>query len=67
MKIIKVLINHYGSIKKCADALNISDAAIHGWRKRGEIPPKRALQIEVSSNGAIKCQDIRPALGPKKT
>jgi len=45
-------IEHFGSIKRLADALNIWPQSIYTW---GERPPQaRQFELEVKSKGALK-------------
>ena len=45
-------INYFGSNRKVAQALNISDAAITAWGE--QIPELRARQLEEITQGALK-------------
>ena len=46
------VINYFGSNRKVAQALNISDAAITAWGE--QIPELRARQLEEITQGALK-------------
>ncbi len=48
----KSAINHFGTQKKLASALGISQAAISKWPEN--IPPLRAFQIEQLMNGQLR-------------
>jgi len=50
---------HFGGVKKLADALGISRAAVYQW---GAHPPlDRQCQIEIVSGAAIRAAIARPA------
>jgi DNA-binding transcriptional regulator YdaS (Cro superfamily) len=51
------VINYFGTQKKLADILGVTQMAISQWKKRG-IPIKRCVQIEQLSNGKIKREEI---------
>ena len=55
---------HFHTPAALAEALStvgerISPQAIYKWKKHG-IPLDRAPQIEVASNGALKCEELCP-------
>ena len=56
----KAAVDHFGGVKKLADALGIGRAAIYQW---GEFPPvDRQCHIEVLSGGALLADGVaRPA------
>lgn len=62
MDILKIILRHYPTIKDCARDLNISDVAIHHWQRRGQVPPRRALEIEEKSKGKIKRTKLCPEI-----
>ena len=51
----------YGTQRAFADALEVDPMAVYRWHMKG-VPPERALQIEILTNGAITRQDLRPDL-----
>ena len=53
-----VLMNHFETATKLAEALDVSSVAVHYWMKEKNLPPKRAAQIEVITKGAIKARDL---------
>ena len=54
---VKELIAHFGGQEALAEKLDITQPAISAWVKSGEIPLKRAFQIERMTNKKIKaCQ-----------
>lgn len=47
-------INHYGSLKRLADALGVWPQVIYQW---GEHPPMaRQYELEVKTNGMLKAK-----------
>mgnify|MGYP003627586912 CR=1 FL=1 len=44
--LMKEVFNHFGSQNKTAAALKIDKASVSLWVKLGEIPSRRAIQIE---------------------
>ena len=55
----QTLIEHYGGVTKAAIALGVSQSAVSLWRERG-IPAERCPAIERATNGAVRCEDLRP-------
>ena len=51
----------FGSHAAFCRKIGISRVAAYNWKKHG-VPPERALQIEIMTNGAITRQDLRPDL-----
>lgn len=52
------LISWFGSRKKMASVLGVTDVAIHNWTLNG-IPAKRALDIERKTDGIVHFNHIR--------
>lgn len=55
------VIAYFGSQANAAKALGISSAAVAQWKIKA-IPPQRAIQIEVLSQGKIKALELIPSL-----
>lgn len=53
-----------GSQDRLAAALKIKSPSISEWRKRGQVPPNRCVAIEVLTDGAVTCHQLRPDLYP---
>lgn len=50
---IEECINHFGSVQKLANALNVSRQAIHQWA--GDAPPlHRQYELQIKTNNALK-------------
>jgi adenylosuccinate lyase len=59
---IEEIIKHFGTQYRLAKVLKVERAAVNAWVKSGVIPPKRAIEIEVLTNGKFKAVDITGAL-----
>lgn len=46
------VIEHFGSIKKTADALGIWPQAVYSWRE--DVPETMAYKVEVITGGKLK-------------
>ncbi|MEZ8095806.1 Cro/CI family transcriptional regulator [Photobacterium swingsii] len=51
------VLEFFGGPKNTADALGLSPASVSQWGE--EIPPLRAFQIELLTNGALKNTDTK--------
>lgn len=58
MRTLAVL-QHYGSVRKVADALGISRVAVSKWRKAGIVPEGSAYKLQSITDGALQ---VDPAL-----
>ena len=50
-------IDHYGGIKKLADALSIWPQAIYKWQADG-IPLSRQYELQIKTNGALMADNM---------
>lgn len=64
MKKLEQVIDHFGDVLSLAKALGVSRPAIYQWRSSGAIPPMRALQIEIITNGQFKAHELNPSSMP---
>lgn len=55
---LKELIGHFGSQAALARVLNVSRVAVTYWCAEGQLPPLRAVQIEVLTKGVFKAVDL---------
>lgn len=55
---IKRLIEFYGSQSKLATVLGVHRAAVNQWLVNGNLPPLRAIQIEMLTGGEFKAVDL---------
>jgi len=55
---IQEIIEHFGNQYRLAKALDVERAAVNAWVRTGVIPPRRAIEIEVLTNGKFKAVDI---------
>jgi hypothetical protein len=54
----QLIIDHFGTVQDVTDTLKLrSTMAVYQWKKRG-IPPKRAMQIELLTNGKLKAAEL---------
>lgn len=51
---IKTIVEYFGGVAETARLLGVSQPAVSQWLKHNRIPPARAVQIEVLSNGEFK-------------
>jgi len=49
-----------GSQSALARAVRVTPAAVTCWIVRGAIPAEHCPAIERATNGAVRCEDIRP-------
>lgn len=56
--LIEEIITHFGSRAKLARLLEVDRSAVTQWCNDNAFPPKRAIQIEVLSEGKFKAKDI---------
>ena len=54
---INEIIQYFGGQRELANVLQISEAAISIWKRQG-VPPGRAIEIEIKSNGVFKAVEI---------
>ena len=52
------VIEHFGSKSLMAKALKVNPAAVSQWIDNGYIPPRRAIEIEILTNGKFKAVDL---------
>lgn len=50
-----------GGLGPLAQALEVSTAAVGQWRDGvRQVPAERAIQIEALTQGAVRCEQLRP-------
>ena len=49
-----------GSKSALACAVSVTPSAVSLWLARGGIPAEHCPSIERATNGAVRCEDIRP-------
>lgn len=57
---INVAIKIVGSQKDLADAIGVSAKTVWAWINRKSIPAEHCPAIERATNGAVRCEDLRP-------
>lgn len=55
---INDLIEFYGSQSALAKVLGVSRVAVSQWCDAGSLPPLRAVQIEIITDGVFKAVDL---------
>lgn len=55
---LEELIEFYGSQTALSRVLNVSRVAVSQWCDTGAMPPLRAVQIEILTDGAFKAVDL---------
>jgi len=62
MNALEKLINWAPSQSGLARLLGVTPQAIDGWKRRGQIPAERVLDIERVTDGAFSRHELRPDL-----
>lgn len=44
--------------------MNVSPQVIHGWRKAGQVPPDRVLEVSSAVSFKVTPHELRPDLYP---
>ena len=52
------VIEHFGNQAELAKALKIDPAAVSQWLSNGYMPPRRAIEIEMMTDGKFKAVDL---------
>lgn len=60
---VKKAIEIFGTQTALADRIGVTQGAVSYWLAGGKlVPPKRAVQIEAVTNGAVTRKELRPDL-----
>ena len=51
---VKTIVEYFGGVAETARLLGVSQPAVSQWLKHNQLPPARAVQIEVLSRGKFK-------------
>lgn len=66
---IKPAIEHFGSVLKWAEAVDVKPMTVRQWIRRKSVPVKHAVRTEKESGGAVTkeklCPDVFEQLKPK--
>jgi DNA-binding transcriptional regulator YdaS (Cro superfamily) len=49
-----------GGASALASAIGVSTSAPSMWRVRGNVPAEHCPAIEQATNGAVRCEELRP-------
>lgn len=60
MEALKHAIKVAGSQSALASALNLAPQVVSNWGRRGNVPADYCPSIERVTNGAVRCEDLRP-------
>ncbi|MHB1564115.1 MAG: Cro/CI family transcriptional regulator [Leptospirillum sp.] len=61
------VIEYFGNQSILARSLGIKPQAVQQWIARGQIPIRRAIQIERLTDGKIRLDDMLPLTGVQKS
>lgn len=53
------VIEYYGTQRKAAEALGVTQPAISTWLRKGRVPETRQYQIEVRTGGQLKAEPFQ--------
>lgn len=59
MNAIKHAAELIGSQRAMAEALGVTPGAVSQWQE-GKVPFEHCIPIERMTNGAVRCEDLRP-------
>lgn len=57
---IKLAISDFGSQKAFANAIGVSQPAVHKWLRGSRVKPENAISIEKATSGKVTKEQIRP-------
>lgn len=49
-----------GNSSRLAEILGVTKSAVWLWENRTRVPAERCPDIERATNGAVRCEDLRP-------
>jgi DNA-binding transcriptional regulator YdaS (Cro superfamily) len=49
-----------GSQSALANGIGVSPQTVNNWIRRGNVPAEYCPRIEAFTNGAVRCEDLRP-------
>lgn len=49
-----------GGVSRMAEMVGVSPSAPSMWKSRGKVPAQHCPAIERATNGAVRCEDLRP-------
>lgn len=64
MEVLQKVIAACGSQAKLAERIGVSPMCISMWKKRGQVPAARVIQVERATGGQVTRYEIRPDLYP---
>lgn len=60
MENLKKAIHIVGSQAGLARSIGVVQQVVNNWIKRGNVPAEYCPRIERATNGAVRCEDLRP-------
>ena len=60
MKALERAVNICGSQGALAAKLNVRQSHVAMWKKRGNVPAEYCPGIERATDGAVRCEELRP-------
>ena len=54
-------ISSVGGLSELSSILGVAPQVVTNWRVRG-VPVERCIDLEKATDGAVRCEDIRPDL-----
>ena len=58
MSAIELAVKHYGSQRKMATALGVTDSQVSQWVKNGSMSPAKALKVEADTGGWLRALNL---------
>lgn len=66
-KAIREIAKIAGNQSRLAAKLGINRASVHGWLRKGRVPPLRVIPLEQISGGRVSRHRLCPELYPEET
>lgn len=60
MEALKSAIERVGSQSRLASILGVTPQGVHNWVLRNRVPADYCPAIEKATDGAVRCEDLRP-------
>lgn len=54
-----------GSLAELARRIGVTKAAVWQWENETKVPAERCIDIERATNGAVRCEALRPDLAER--
>ncbi len=60
MESVKRAISLMGGQKRLGAAIGVVPQVVNNWLRRGNVPAEYCPRIERATDGAVRCEDLRP-------